>query len=76
MQETQRNQEIADSICRDLRWNGREFAVDDCVALLNGQIVAVTGSIDDALRELRVLEADPSRGMLFEVHPPVVNVIR
>jgi hypothetical protein len=76
MNERERNQELADSICRDFRWQGREFQLGECVALLDGTVVAVASNLDQALEVLRNIEPDPGRGMLVEVRKPVVDVIR
>lgn len=76
MNERELNQEIADSICRDFRWQGREFQAGDCVALLDGAVIAVAPDLDQALAVLPKIEPDARRGMLVEVHEPVVNVIR
>jgi hypothetical protein len=76
MDETSKNQQIADQICREFQWNGRQFEAGECVALLNGEIVAVAASLDQALAKLRAIEPDRSRGMLFEVRQPVMDVIR
>ena len=74
MSELERNQEIADSICRDFEWQDREFRPGEWVALLDGAIVAV--DMDQALQALRKLQPDPHRGMLVEVRKPVVDGIR
>ena len=76
MNEKQKNQETADRIRQDFQWNGRRFGIGDCVALLDGEVIAVTKSLDDALRRLRSADPDPTRGMLVEVKPPVKDVIR
>ena len=76
MNEVRKNQEIADRICRDLQWNGRQFTVGDCVALLDGAVVAVAKDLDGALEALRSVDPDPSRGMVLEVTPPITDVIR
>ena len=76
MNEREKNQQIADSICRDFKWQGREFQTGECVALLDGAIVAVVSDIDQALKALRTIEPDPRRGMLVEVREPVIDVIR
>ena len=41
MSEHEKNQQVADHICHHLQWNDRQFAIGDCLALLDGQIVAV-----------------------------------
>ena len=74
--ELERNQEIADSICRDFEWQGRVFRPGDCVALLDGKIIVVANDLDQALQALRKIEPDPHRGMLVEVRTPVVDCIR
>jgi hypothetical protein len=76
MTETEKNQRIADRICDELRWNGRHFASGDWVALLDGEIVTVTRSVDEALHMLRSADPDPRRGMLLQVGPQSVDVIR
>jgi hypothetical protein len=76
MDETSKNQQIADQICREFQWNGRQFEAGECIALLDGEIVAVAASLDQALAKLRAIEPDRSRGMLFEVRQPVMDVIR
>lgn len=76
MSELDKNQEIADSICRDFEWQGREFQPGECVALLDGVVVAVASNLDQALQTLRTIEPDPRRGMLVEVRKPIVDVIR
>lgn len=76
MNEVEKNQQVADSICRDFEWQGREFEPGECVALLDGAIVAVAPDLDRALEALRNIEPDPRRGMLVEVRLPVIDVIR
>ena len=76
MNELERNQQIADEICRNFRWQGRQFQPGQCVALLDGVLVAVAPNLDCALEALRGIEPDPGRGMLVEVGKPVVDVIR
>lgn len=76
MNELERNQEIADFICRDFEWQDREFRPGEWVALLDGAIVAVTVDMEQALEALRKLQPDPQRGMLVEVRKPVVDCIR
>lgn len=76
MNEADRNQRIADSICHDFKWEGRTFQIGQWVALLDGAVVAVSPSLDQALEILRSIEPDPDRGMLAQVGKPVVDVIR
>jgi hypothetical protein len=76
MKEPDVNQQVAEQICDAARWNGREFRAGECVALLDGQVVAVAKDLDAALQVLRALDPNPLRGMIFEVGPPVTDVIR
>lgn len=74
--EKERNLRIAESMCRDFQWQGRKFREGDCVALLDGQIVAVANNPDDAVAALRALAANPQHGMVVQIALPVVDVIR
>ena len=76
MTETERNQQVADRICTSLKWDGQWFNEGQCIALLNGKVVAVADDLDGALRALRILEPNVERGMVVEVTPLVVDVIR
>lgn len=76
MNELETNQRIADRICRDFEYDAQEFTHGDCVAILDGEVVAVETSLDKALTRLRSIDPDPTRGMLLVVKPLVVDVIR
>ena len=76
MNEIEKNQEAADSICRDFVWQGRGFQQGECVALLDGAVVAVASDLDQVLQALRKIDPDPGRGMLVEVRMPGIDVIR
>lgn len=76
MNETQLNQEAADRICQGLSWNGRHLRYGECVALLDGKVIAVAEDLDGALKRLRATDPNPRRGMVFEVAPPFIDVIR
>ncbi len=76
MSEKDINQRVAEEICTGFRLNGQEFRIGECVALLDGKVVAVAKDLGAALRALRALDSNPHRGMIFEVGPPVVDVIR
>jgi hypothetical protein len=76
MREQDINQSVAEEICNGFRLNGQEFLIGECVALLDGKVVAVAKDLGTALRALRAVDSDPHRGMIFEVGPPVVDVIR
>lgn len=76
MTEQDINQQVAEQICNTGRLNGRQFNRSEYVALLDGNVVAVTKDLASALGALRVLDPSPLRGMVFEVAPPVTDVIR
>jgi len=76
MKEIDINQRVSEEICNGAMCNGKQFRAGDWIALLDGKVVAVAGDLDRALRSLRALDPDPRRGMVFEVGPPVTDVIR
>ena len=76
MNDTEGNLRIAETIQSKFAWNGRTFREGQCVALLDGKIVAVTDNPDSAILALRAADPDPERGMVIEVTHPVVDVIR
>ena len=76
MNEHERNLRIAQSLHRDFSWNGQTFQRGDFVALLDGEVIAVEKSADDAIATLRSREPDPKLGMVVEVTSPAVDVIR
>jgi hypothetical protein len=76
MNEMESNRRIAESIYADFAWDGQTFQEGDCVALLDGKILAVAKNPDDAISALRKADPDPNRGMVIEVTHPVVDVIR
>ena len=69
MSEREINQQVAEQICSTGRLNGQLFQQGECVALLDGKVVAVARDLKAALSALRLLDADPHRGMLMEVGP-------
>jgi hypothetical protein len=76
MSELEINQRVAEQICNAGQLDGEQFFPGQCVALINGKVVAVENDLQAALRALRALEANPKRGMVFEVAAPVTDVIR
>ena len=76
MSEKDRNLRIAESISARFAWNGQTFHEGDFVALLDGQIIAVAKSPQEAIAALRAREPDPKRGMVIEVAHPTVDVVR
>ena len=75
MSEQEINQKVAEEICNTNRLNGQEFHVGECVALLDGKVVAVEKDLNAAWNALSALDPNPNRGMLFEVGP-LVDYIR
>jgi hypothetical protein len=76
MTEREKNQQVAEQIGRTGGWNGQPRRPGEWVALLDGRVVAVADDLGSALRSLRNLDPDPERGMLVEIGPPPVDVIR
>ena len=76
MTETDLNRRIAQAVHHDSTWDGRTFRAGDFLALLDGNVVAVADNADDAIAALRALDPDPRRGMVIEVAPPAIDVIR
>ncbi len=76
MKEIDINQEVAELICHGGFLNGQQFRTGECVALLDGKVIAVAKDLEGALGALRALDPNPLRGMVFEVGSPVTDVIR
>lgn len=76
MNERERNLRVAEALCTEFEWNGQAFKDGECVALLDGSIIAVADNPDDAISSLRAIDPDPQRGMVVEVSRPVIDVIR
>ena len=74
--EQERNLRIAEAVRRDFQWESRTFREGQCVALLDGNIVAVTDNPDDAISALRAMDPNPQHGMVVPITPPTVAVIR
>ena len=70
------NQRVAERVRSGESLDGKQFQKGDCVALLDGKVVAVTKNLDAALEGLRSLDPDPNRGMIFIVSPHVMDIIR
>jgi len=75
MSEMDQNQRIAETICEQREWDGQSFQLGDCVALLDGRVVAVAAEPDAAIAALRSIEPDASRGMVVEVARPETDLI-
>lgn len=69
------NQKVAEEICNTFRWNGLEFQLGECVALVDGEVIAVAKDLDGAVRAVQALRIDPKRSMIVEVGPPAVDYI-
>ena len=76
MTEQQRNQELADTLCREFTWQGQRFREGEYVALLDGKVVAVSESASAAIAALRNIDSNPQRGMVVEIGQPVFDLIR
>ncbi len=74
--EKERNLRIAKAMCKDFQWQGRTFHEGECVALLDGNIVAVADNPDDAIAALRAMDPNPQHGMVVQITHPTVDVIR
>ena len=74
--EQERNLRIAEAVRRDFQWESRTFREGQCVALLDGNIVAVADNPDDAIAALRALDPNPKHGMVVPVIHPTIDVIR
>lgn len=76
MSEREINQKVAEEIRSTFCSNGQEFHLGEWVGLLDGKVVAVAKDIEGAFQTVRKLDPDPHRGMILQVGPPVVDVIR
>ena len=76
MSERETNEQFAEQIQRAGQWNGKPHRPGEWIALLNGQVIAVADDLDGALLALRRLDPDPQRGMIVEVGPPAIDVVR
>ena len=76
MDEREKNQQTANQIINAGGLNAMPYRPGEWVALLDGTVIAVAGDLESTMRALRARDPDPGRGMVFEVGPPVVDVIR
>jgi hypothetical protein len=72
----ERDQTVARTICTTFEFGGRHFQRGQYVAILNGDVVAVEGSAEAALRALRDLAPDRWQGLVCQVIEPQPDVIR
>lgn len=68
MTEYELNQSVAEKLCQDLEWEGQTFREGQFAALLDGKIIAVTDSPDDAIMAVRTIDPDPQRGMVVDIY--------
>jgi hypothetical protein len=76
MNEFEKNQRVAEEICRTRQWQGQTFPQGEYVLLLDGEVFALCESLDRAMQTFNETGAEPNRGMVFEVADPVIDVIR
>lgn len=77
MTEYEANQRVAEQLCRDMQFDGQRFRDGQYLALLDGKVIAVANSLDDAVAAARAIEPDPLRGMIVDVYPlDRVDIIR
>jgi hypothetical protein len=44
------NQKVAEEICTTFRWNGLEFHLGECVALVDGEVIAIAKDLKGAVQ--------------------------
>ena len=76
MSEHDQNRRIAEQMCQDFTWNGQPLQEGDCVAILDGNAVAVVHQPDEAIATLRKHEPNPRCGMVIQVSRPTLDIIR
>lgn len=76
MSDKESNLRIAESITARFAWKDQTFHEGDCVALLDGQVIAVARTPAAAIAALRARDPDPKRGMVVEVTHTTVDVVR
>ena len=60
MNEKERNLRVAEALGTEFERNGQTFKTGDCVALLDGSIIAVAETRDDAISALRAIDPEPN----------------
>lgn len=76
MSEHDKNRRVAEQMCQDFSWNVQPIQEGDCVAILDGNVVAVAHQPDEVIATLRKLEPNPRRGMVIQVSHPTRDMIR
>lgn len=76
MSEHDQNRRVAEKMCEEFAWNGQPLHEGDCVAILDGNVIAVARKPDEAIASLRKAAPNPRRGMVIEIARPTRDVIR
>ena len=76
MSEHEQNRRVAEKMCEEFAWNGQALQKGDCVAILDGHVIAVAPRPDEAIALLRKADPNPRRGMVIEISRPTPDVIR
>ena len=67
---------LAEKMCQEFAWDGQPLQEGDCVAILDGRVIAVARKPDEAIASLRKADPNPRRGMVIEISRPTLDVIR
>ena len=76
MSEHDQNRRVAEKMCQEFAWDGQPLHEGDCVAILDGIVIAVARKPDEAIASLRKADPNPRRGMVIEISRPNPDVIR
>ena len=76
MNEHDQNRRVAEKMCQEFAWDGQPLHEGDCVAILDGIVIAVARKPDEAIASLRKADPNPRRGMVIEISRPTPDVIR
>ena len=76
MNEHEVNRRAAEKMCQEFAWDGHPLHEGDCVAILDGKVIAVAQKPDEAIASLRKADPNPRRGMVIEISRPTRDVIR
>lgn len=76
MSKKELNLRVAETLWKEHRCNDQTVNDSDYVAILDGDIIAVADNPGDAISALRALDPDPRCGMVVDVRPPEMDVIR
>lgn len=76
MSQSSSDQDVAREICSCLEFNGQRFRHGQYVAILDGRVIAVGDSFDEAQQALIAQAPNPYRGLICRVDEPVPDIIR